>query len=101
MKFFEQLGFGAILSDWETGRVLEVNHQAEKLLGGNRVDIVGKKISILMSCGVSVKSDFGAGLLQFDGGVVPVKVKARSLMLQGHSLLLHLCQEDSASVLRA
>ena len=100
-ELFECLGDSAFLADEKSGKIIDANRCAEKLLGCNRVEILGRnqfRFMHLDKAGVSgaempVATPVEWKLIRADGGRVPVSVHATRLLLYGHELVLRLCHE--------
>jgi PAS domain S-box-containing protein len=103
-KLFESLGDAAFLSDLETGRILDTNEQGELLLDRTRGEIIGLNQSRLLSpeqfeaygqalsAAEALKStvDFEGEVIRRDGAIVPVNIRATTLLLYGRKLVLGL-----------
>lgn len=108
-QVFESMSEGAFLIDLPSGRVLDANHRAEALLGRARSEIIGTKHERFHVPGrfenyraalADVLATHRPGqveseVVRKDGTVVPVQVRAGTLELYGHELILALCQDIS------
>ena len=100
-ELFECLDDAAFLADEKSGKIIDANRSAEKILGCNSVEILGRnqfKFLHLDKSGVSGTEALDATpvewkLIRADGGVVSVNVHATRLMLYGHALVLRLCHQ--------
>jgi PAS domain S-box-containing protein len=96
-EVFESLGEAAFLADEATGKVIDTNRCAEKMLGCTRGEILGKKYSQFLIFQDSRKEPNGAPfdctLANSSGRPVPVRVHASKLTLHGRALVLWLCAE--------
>ena len=104
---FENLTDAAVLVDVETGRVVEINRQAEIIFGAPRCDIVGLPHSELCPTekvdGVrqSVRQCLGEGgrcececeVVSKDGTAIPVTIKTSAMVLGGKPLVLGLFRD--------
>jgi PAS domain S-box-containing protein len=107
-QLFESLGDAAFLIDWQTGRIIDTNPQAEVLLGRSRAQILGTRedrlfwprreragVPLLLSAGEG-EPRFESNVLQTNGGVVPVSVSVSRLELYDRPLLLALFHDITA-----
>lgn len=100
-ELFECLTDAAFLADEQSGKIIDANRCAERLLGRNRVEILGRKQSQFLLPGKAGASGAEAPtatplewrLMRADGVAVPVSVHATRLMLYGRALVLRLCHE--------
>ncbi|MDB6068133.1 MAG: putative sensor protein [Pedosphaera sp.] len=103
-KLFESLGDAAFLSDLNTGRILDTNKQGELLLDRTRAEIIGLNQSRLLSkehfatywqalsAADALKStaDIESAVIRKNGTVVPVNIRASTLLLYERKLVLGL-----------
>jgi len=101
---FEGLNDAAFLADPETGVILDVNLQAEVLLGRTRDEIVGMHQSQLhpQSEGDDYKArfrehtergrgaDYDGTVIRKDGAIVPVRISAQRVTVGGRRLMVGL-----------
>lgn len=105
-QLFENLGDAAFLLDVETGRIIDTNQQAEKMLGRERAEILGRNHASFFppdkaedyrqraaACGTEAASDFEAEVQTSDGRRVPVHVSAAPLTLFGRNLVVSLFRD--------
>ncbi|HTI97355.1 MAG TPA: response regulator [Dongiaceae bacterium] len=96
-KVFECLGDAAFLADEQTGKIIDTNPSAEKLLGGDRTQILGHKMNELMQVSAQENTTDTAGFVcavtRFRGSPLPVRVRTTKLTLHGRPLVLRLCHE--------
>ncbi len=105
-QLFENLGDAAFLLDVETGRIIDTNQQAEKMLGRERAEILGRNHASFFppdkaedyrqraaACGTEAASDFEAEVQTSDGRRVPVHVNAAPLTLFGRNLVVSLFRD--------
>jgi len=100
-ELFECLDDAAFLADEASGKIIDANRCAEKMLGCNRVDILGRnqfQFLHLDKSGVAAAEAPAATsvewkLIRADGGAATVNVHTTRLMLYGHALVLRLCHE--------
>ena len=104
---FNSLGDAAFLLDRESGRVIDANQQAEKLLGRPRAEILGKTDGLLFPAGKAAEyralllprdveaasNSFEAEAQAKDGRCVPVHVSSAPLALFGHELVVSLFRD--------
>lgn len=104
---FEELNDAGFLADVETGRILEANRQAEVLLGLPRDRIVGRHHTELhppqeveryrrrfaAHAAQGKESDYDGEVMRADGRIVPVRISAAPLELDGRRVLLGLFQD--------
>ncbi|MGD8452561.1 MAG: CHASE domain-containing protein [Phycisphaerae bacterium] len=103
-QLFESLNDAAFLADVETGRILETNRCGEELLGRTRDEIIGMHQrdlhppELAADYEVTFASHFAQGKVvdydgeigRADGTVVPVRISAAPLTLNGRPALLGL-----------
>jgi PAS domain S-box-containing protein len=93
---FECLGDAAFLVDEETGKVLDVNRQAGRMLGYQRGEMMGCNqfdfLALDRASAESVKP-VECHMVRADGGLVPVQIHNTWLTLHGRRLVLRLCRE--------
>jgi len=96
-EVFECLGDAAFLADEKTGKIIDTNRCAEKMLGCGRAEILGHKLSqilaVLDKAGAADMAPFECTMACADGTVMPVRVRTTKLTLHGHPLVLRLCHE--------
>lgn len=105
-QLFENLGDAAFLVDVETGRIIDTNQQAEKMLGRERAKILGRDQASFFppdkaeeyrqraaGCGREAATDFEAEVQTSDGRRVPVHVSAAPLTLFGRNLVVSLFRD--------
>ncbi len=96
-KVFESLGEAAFLADETTGRIIDTNRCAEKMLGCDRANILGRRQSRFFAIpGQEKMADnlsFESALARADGRPLLVQVHATRLTLYTHPLVLWLCRE--------
>jgi len=96
-ELFECLGDAAFLVDEQSEKIIDVNRCAERLLGCNRGEILGRKhpqflaLNVVPPPGAAFKSK----LIRVSGATVPVEVRVTRLNLYGRALALRLCHEIS------
>jgi PAS domain S-box-containing protein len=102
-ELFESLEDAAFLADAESGKIIDVNRSAEKLLGCSRSEILGRKQSVFLMMGESAApppaptaslsgSSLETLLLAADGTALPVSVHLTHLTLYECRLALRLCR---------
>lgn len=96
-ELFESLEDAAFLADVETGKILDVNRSAEKLLHCSRADILGRKQSVFLMMGESAAaaapdSKAASQIITAMGNTVPVTVHLTHLTLYERPLALRLCR---------
>jgi PAS domain S-box-containing protein len=96
-EVFESLGEAAFLADEKTGKIIDTNRCAEKMLGCRRTRILGRKQSqFLANLDEAIAANptlFECAMTCANGNALPVRVHASKLTLHGHPLVLWLCQE--------
>lgn len=106
---FENLSDAAFIADAASGEVIEVNRQAEELLGRPRSEIIGMRQSELMPPGERRASEtlfrahvrrgqpavFEAGIMRSDGESVPVSISASAPAIEGQPVVLGLVRDIS------
>jgi PAS domain S-box-containing protein len=96
-EVFECLGEAAFLADEQSGKIIDTNHRAEKMLGLGRGEILGQKITSFLANPTRTGTDNGEpvqnALTAPDGKNRPVRIQTTKLTLYGHPLVLRLCQE--------
>lgn len=105
-QLFENLGDAAFLVDVDTGRIIDTNQQAEKMLGRERSEILSRNHTSLFppdkaevyrqraaACGTEAASDFEAEVQTSDGRRVPVHVSAAPLTLFGRNFVVSLFRD--------
>jgi PAS domain-containing protein len=99
-EVFECLDEAAFLADEETGKIIDTNRSAEKILGCERAQILGHKQSEFLNVPDSVATadsgSFDSMLTCLNGRALAVKGHMRKLMIYGHALVLTLYREHSA-----
>ena len=96
-EVFECLGDAAFLADEKSGKVIDTNRSAEKMLGCSRSEILGHPISQLISVmdkpGAADSAPFEFLLTRSSGSTIRVRVNTTKLTLHGHPLVLRLCYD--------
>jgi PAS domain S-box-containing protein len=96
-EVFECLGDAAFLADEKSGKIIDTNRCAEKMLGCDRSQILGRKISQVLSVadrpGAADADAFECLLTRNSGGTTPVRVQTTKLTIHGHPLVLRLCHD--------
>ena len=106
---FNCLGDAAFLVELQSGRVIDVNLQAETLFGCGRAEILGMNYELLFPVGKrkechrllllrhdgDATASFEAEVQTRDGRNVPVHVSAAPLSLFGHDLVITLFRDIS------
>ena len=96
-EVFECLADAAFLTDAKTGKIIDTNRCAEKMLGCGRGQILGRKISsvlaVLDRAGADDMAPFECAMTLATGSALPVRVHTTKLTLHGHPLVLRLCRE--------
>lgn len=103
---FNSLGDAAFLIELESGRIVDANQQAEKLLGRPRDEILGKNYGgvfpaekaeehrlRLGRCKADTASSFESEVQTGDGRLVPVHVSSAPLALFDHDLVVSLFRD--------
>jgi PAS domain S-box-containing protein len=94
-EVFECLGDAAFLADEKSGKIIDTNRCAEKMLGCDRGQILGQKITNFLNSpehtGVQNIVPFETDLTIPGGKTQPVRVHTTKLTLHGHPLVLRLC----------
>jgi PAS domain S-box-containing protein len=100
-EVFECLADAAFLADAKTGKIIDTNRCAEKMLGCGRGDILGQKISHLLAvldqAGADDAVPFECAITLANGSAVPVRVHTTKLTIHGHPLVLRLCRDLSGN----
>jgi CheY-like chemotaxis protein len=96
-ELFESLGDAAFLVDDQTRKIIDTNRQAEKMLGCNRADILGRKESQFLSAGTG-RPEFEQKLTRADGTSTMINVITTPLKLYNRALLMRLCHENQVAV---
>jgi len=96
-EVFESLGEAAFLADEKTGKIIDTNRCAEKMLKCGRGEILGRKLSQVVTAPDDVN---GGGGVPFDcmlAGAnqkpLPVRAHVSRLTIHQHPLVLWLCHE--------
>lgn len=96
-EVFESLGEAAFLADEKTGKVIDTNRCAERMLGCGRSAVLGKNqsqfLGALNQAGAGNEGPFDGTLTCLNGGALPVRVHSSKLTIHGHPLVLWLCHE--------
>jgi PAS domain S-box-containing protein len=96
-KVFESLGEAAFLADEKTGKIIDTNHCAERMLGCGRAEILGHGLfSFFRNLDQPAFSDaepFECAMNCINGNTLPVRVRVTKLTIHGHPLMLWLCYE--------
>lgn len=99
-EVFECLADAAFLTDAKTGKVIDTNRCAEKMLGSGRGEILGRKISTILAvldkAGADDVAPFECAMTLANGSALPVRVNTTRLTIHGHPLVLRLCRELGA-----
>ena len=95
-EVFECLADAAFLADAKTGKIIDTNRCAEKMLGSGRGQILGRKISqvlaVLDKAGADDSKPFECAMTLMNGSALPVRVHTTKLTIHGHPLVLRLCR---------
>jgi len=96
-ELFESLEDAAFLADVETGKILDINRSAEKLLRCSRGDILGRKQSVFLMLGEPAATEPGkvastSIMITADGATFPVTIHTTHLTLYDRPLALQLCR---------
>lgn len=95
-EVFECLADAAFLTDAKTGKIIDTNRCAETMLGCQRGEILGRKVSqvlaVLDKAGADDSSPFECAITLANGSALPVRVNTTKLTLHGHPLVLRLCR---------
>jgi PAS domain S-box-containing protein len=96
-EVFECLADAAFLTDAKTGKIIDTNRCAEKMMGCGRGQILGRKVSQLLAvldkAGVDDIAPFECAMTLADGSALPVRVHTTKLTIHGHPLVLRLCRD--------
>ena len=96
-EVFESLGEAAFLADEETGKIIDTNRCAEKMLGCGRTKILGRKqsqfLAVLDKAKATGAMPFECAMTCATGDALPVRVHTTKLTIHGHPLVLWLCHE--------
>jgi PAS domain S-box-containing protein len=96
-EVFESLDEAAFLADEKTGKIIDTNRCAEKMLGCGRAKILGRKQSHFIAVSDKArKADaamFESVMTCAGGSALPVRVHTSKLTIHGHPLVLWLCHE--------
>jgi PAS domain S-box-containing protein len=109
-ELFECLNDAAFLADAKTGKIIDSNRAAEKLLGRTRAEIVGRNQSEFLALDETLctsEKTFPAAakknasseckVIRADKTRIPVNVRATRFTLYGQPLFLWLCHELTES----
>jgi PAS domain S-box-containing protein len=98
-EVFECLADAAFLVNPKNGKIVDTNRCAEKMLGCQRGEILGGKISHLLAvmdqAGADDTTPFECALTRANGSALQVRVHTTKLTLHGHPLVLRLCRDLS------
>jgi PAS domain S-box-containing protein len=98
-EVFESLGEAAFLADEETGKIIDTNRCAEKMLGCERAKILGRKqsqfLAVLDQAKAAGAAQFECAMTCANGRALPVRVHTSKLTIHEHPLVLWLCQEHN------
>ena len=105
-ELFESLSDAAFLADEKTGKIIDTNRAAEKLIGFTRGEILGRNQTRFFAPGKNLpqgeisladtnKIPLFCELIRADKTIVPANARATRLTLYGHPLVLWLCHEAS------
>lgn len=96
-EVFECLADAAFLADAHTGKIIDTNRCAERMLGCGRGEILGRKISqilaVLDKAGADDTAPFECAMTLANGSARPVRVHTTKLTIHGHPLILRLCRD--------
>ena len=96
-EVFESLADAAFLVDARTGKIVDTNRCAEKMLGCQRGEILGRKISqvlaVMDKAGADDTTPFECALIRANGSALQVRVHTSKLTLHAHPLVLRLCRD--------
>jgi PAS domain S-box-containing protein len=104
-ELFESLGDGAFLTDEATGKIIDTNRQAEKMIGCHRSEILGHNqaefliLNKVRPIAGTKESDayytiaFECQLTPVNGNPFWVEVRSTRLTLYGHPMVLRLCHD--------
>jgi PAS domain S-box-containing protein len=96
-ELFESLSEAAFLADEKTGKVIDTNRCAEKMLGCGRGEILGRKQSCFLAVLDQPPADDGLSfegtMTRTNGSPLPVHVHVTKLTIHEHPLILWLCHE--------
>lgn len=104
-ELFESLGDGAFLADEATGKIIDTNRKAEKMLGCHRSEILGRKQAEFLALDkvrpvAGAKETDAYHTIAFECQMTPrngksfwVEVHATRLTLFDHPLVLRLCHD--------
>lgn len=96
-EVFESLADAAFLADAKSGKIIDTNRCAEKMLGCSRAAILGRKVSqvlaVLDKVGADDSAPFECAITLANGSALPVRVHTTKLTLHGRPLVLRLCRE--------
>lgn len=104
---FEHLSDAALLVDVETGRILDTNSQAERLLGLTRGEIIGVNQTKLYPAGKAGEqqqffdnyarqespAEYETEMARKDGTLTPVRISGIPTILHGRRLILELVRD--------
>jgi PAS domain-containing protein len=98
-EVFECLDEAAFLADEKTGKIIDTNRSAEKILGCERGQILGHKQSEFLNLSerdaAADSRSFDSILTCLNGRALAVKGHITKLTIYGHPLVLTLCREHS------
>jgi PAS domain S-box-containing protein len=98
-EVFECLADAAFLVNAKTGKIIDTNRCAEQMLGCERAEILGRKISQLLAvldqAGADDSAPFECAMARANGSALPVRVHTTKLSIHGHPLVLRLCRDLS------
>jgi len=108
-ELFESLSDAAFLADEKSGKIIDTNRQAEKLLAFSRGEILGRNQAELLSVEKTVPSRIGAvpdaknqpmecKSIRGNHRTIRVDGRATRLTLYGRPLILWLCHEADGKV---
>jgi PAS domain S-box-containing protein len=96
-EVFECLADAAFLAEARTGKIIDTNRCAERMLGCTRGEILGRKIShvlaVLDKAGADDTAPFECAITLANGSALPVRVHTTKLTLHGRPLVLRLCRD--------
>ena len=96
-EVFECLADAAFLADAESGKIIDTNRCAEKMLGCARGEILGHKVSQFLSvkdqAGADDATPYECAMVLANGNAMPVRVHTTTLTIHGRPLVLRLCRD--------
>jgi PAS domain S-box-containing protein len=96
-ELFESLSEAAFLADEKTGKVIDTNRCAEKMLGCGRGEILGRKqsrfLAVLDQPAAANSLPSEGTMIRSNGSTLPVHIHVTKLTIHEHPLILWLCHE--------